>query len=484
MLDDIRQERIKKLNHLKEMGINAFPVETSRDFSVENTIKDFGKLTRRKKPLFLAGRILAIRSHGGSIFCDFTDGSGVFQAFLKKDILGEWFSRFEETIDIGDFVEWKGALFATKKKEKTIQVLSWKILSKNLRPLPEKWHGLQEVEERFRKRYLDILMNTDIKDKFILRSKMIGEIRSFLDTAGFVEVETPVLHPLSGGANAEPFVTHQNSLDIDLYLRIAPELYLKRLLIGGMPKIYELGRLFRNEGIDAAHNPEFTELELYEAYQNASGLRDFIESLIRKTIKKICGKEIIEYQEQKINCNRKFAVIQFYETLKRHAFIMNPEKISKDELLLKTRQFGIDIDAKESQWKILDHIFKKICRPKIIQPTFVIDYPLESSPLAKRIEGKQLLDRFQLIIGGLEIANGFSELNDPLEQKERFLAQEKLVALGDKEANPSDEDYVEAMEYGMPPAAGVGIGIDRLAMILTDTHNIKEIILFPTMRPK
>ncbi|PIQ69624.1 MAG: lysine--tRNA ligase [Candidatus Tagabacteria bacterium CG_4_10_14_0_2_um_filter_40_13] len=484
MLDEIRQERIKKLNHLKEMGINAFPVKTSRDFSVESVIKDFGKLTRRKKPLFLAGRILAIRSHGGSIFCDFTDGSGVFQAFLKKDILGEFFSHFEETIDIGDFVEWKGVLFATKKKEKTIQVLSWKILGKSLRSLPEKWHGLQDVEERFRKRYLDILMNAEIKDKFILRSKMIGEIRSFLDVNGFIEVETPVLHPLSGGANAEPFITHQNSLDIDLYLRIAPELYLKRLLIGGMPKIYELGRLFRNEGIDTTHNPEFTELELYEAYQNAEGLRDFIESLVRKIVKKICGKEIIEYREQKINCSRKFTVIQFYETLKRHAFIINPEKISKDELLLKARQFGIDVDAKESQWKIFDHIFKKICRPKIIQPTFVINYPLESSPLAKKIEGELLLDRFQLIIGGLEIANGFSELNDPLEQKERFLAQEKLAALGDKEANSSDEDYIEAMEYGMPPAAGVGIGIDRMAMLLTDTHNIKEIIFFPTMRLK
>ncbi len=484
MLDEIRQERIRKLNHLKEMGINVFPVETLRDFSVENVIKDFGKLTRRKKPLFLVGRILAIRSHGGSIFCDFTDGTGVFQAFLKKDILGELFARFEETTDIGDFVEWKGDLFVTKKKEKTIRVLSWKIIGKSLRPLPEKWHGLQDAEERFRKRYLDILMNADIKNKFILRSKMISEIRSFLDISGFTEVETPVLHPMSGGANAEPFVTHQNSLDIDLYLRIAPELYLKRLLIGGMPKVYELGRLFRNEGIDATHNPEFTELELYDAYQNAGGLMDFIESLVRKVIKKICAKEIIIYQEQKIICNRKFAVIQFYETLKRHAFIMNPEKISKEELLLKARQFGIDINSKESQWKILDHIFKKICRPRIVQPTFITDYPVESSPLAKKIEGKNLLDRFQLIIGGLEIANGFSELNDPIEQKERFLTQEELVVLGDKEANSSDEDFIEAMEYGMPPAAGVGIGIDRLAMLLTDTHNIKEIILFPTMRPK
>jgi lysyl-tRNA synthetase class 2 len=484
MLDNIRQERIKKLERLKEKGIDPFPVKVSRDFSVFAAIRDFAKLSKRKKPLFLVGRILAIRSHGGSIFCDFTDGSGIFQAYLKKDILAEEFSLFEEAVDIGDFIEWKGTLFATKKKEKTIQVLSWRMISKSLRPLPEKWHGLQDIEERFRKRYLDILMNNEIKDRFILRSRIIKEIRVFLDKNNFVEVETPILHPLAGGANAEPFVTHHNALNTDLYLRIAPELYLKRLLIGGMDKIYEIGRFFRNEGIDATHNPEFTGLELYESYQDAEGLKDFIESLVKKLVKKILGKETIEYQEQKIFLNKKFSEITFFEILKRYAFIMEPEKISHNELLLKTKQFGIDIDKNDSKWTIFDHIFKKICRPKITQPTFVIDYPYESSPLAKQIPGKPLLDRFQLIIGGLEIANGFSELNDPFEQRQRFLAQEKLAALGDKEANPKDEEYLEAMEYGMPPAAGVGIGIDRLAMLLTDSRNIREVILFPTMRPK
>lgn len=484
MLENIRQERIKKIDHLQKMGIDSFPVKINRDFSLAEIIKNFSKLSRRKKTLFLAGRILAIRSHGGSAFCDFSDGTEKFQALFKKDVLREKFFLFEETIDIGDFLELKGNLFLTKKKEKTIQVLSWRIISKSLRPLPEKWHGLLDIEERFRKRYLDILMNDEIKDKFLLRSRIISEIRFFLNQEGFMEVETPILHPLAGGAAAEPFVTHHNALDADLFLRIAPELYLKRLLIGGMSKVYEIGRLFRNEGIDATHNPEFTELELYESYQNAEGLRDFIEFFIKKLIKKNFGKETIEYQGQKLSFNKKFNTISFYNILERYALIREPEKISTEELLLKARQFGIDAEKDSPKWKIIDHIFKKICRPKIIQPTFIVNYPPESSPLAKKLPEESLLDRFQLIIGGLEIANGFSELNDPLEQNKRFLAQEKLAKEGDKEANPKDEDFLEAMEYGMPPAAGVGMGIDRLVMLLTDTHNIKEVILFPTMRPK
>lgn len=484
MLDDIRQERIKKIDHLKKNGLEPFPVKVSQDFLISVVVHDFSKISKRKKPIFLAGRILAIRSHGGSIFCDFSDGSGNFQAYLQKDILKEAFTHFEETVDIGDFIEWRGALFSTKKKEKTIRISSWRMLAKSLRPLPEKWHGLTDIEERFRKRYLDILMNREVKERFILRSQIIKEIRFFLDENDFMEVETPVLHPLAGGANAEPFITHHNALDIDLYLRIAPEIYLKKLLIGGMSKVYELGRLFRNEGIDAVHNPEFTELEFYESYQDAEGLRVFTEAMIKKLVKKIFKKETIKYQGQKIYFNKKFPAVSFFEVLKRYAFIMEPDKISTDELLLKAKQFGLNIDKSEPKWKIFDHIFKKICVPKIFQPTFVTDYPYESSPLAKKIPNKPLLDRFQLIVGDLEIANGFSELNDPLEQRERFLMQEKLAASGDKEANPKDEDFLEAMEYGMPPASGAGMGIDRLVMLFTDTNNIKEVILFPTMRPK
>lgn len=484
MLDEIRQERIKKIHRLKEAGINPFPLEIFRDFTIADAIKNFSKISKRKKQIFLAGRITAIRSHGGSIFCDFSDGSGTFQAFFKKDVLGKLFSLFEEAADIGDFLELKGNLFLTKKKEKTIQVSFWRIISKGIRPLPEKWHGLTDVEERFRKRYLDILMNDDVKSKFILRSNLLAFIRSFLDENNFIEVETPILHPLPGGASAEPFVTHHNSLDLDLYLRIAPELYLKRLLIGGMERVYELGRNFRNEGIDATHNPEFTMLEFYASYQDASYIKNIAELMIKKIIKKFLGKDKFDYQGQKIYYSKKFASISFYDTLRRHAFVMEPDKISKEELLLKARQFGLDVSENDSDWKITDHIFKKICRPKIIQPTFVVDYPFESSPLAKKIPSQNFLDRFQLIMGGIEIANGFSELNDPIEQAERFKAQEKLAAKGDKEASPSDADFLEAMEYAMPPAGGCGVGIDRLVMLLTDTPNIKEIILFPTMRPK
>lgn len=485
MLDNIRQERIKKLNYLREKGIDPFPVAITRDFPLADAIKNFAKISRRKKAVLLAGRILAIRSHGSAIFFDFSDSSDVFQAYLKKDILDEEsFNLFQETIDIGDFIECKGILFATKKKEKTIEVSAWRIISKGLRPLPEKWHGLQDIEERFRKRYLDLLMNSEVKNRFLLRSRIISDIRDLLEREGFVEVETPLLHPLAGGANAEPFVTHHNSLDVDLFLRIAPELYLKRLLIGGFNKIFELGRNFRNEGIDVTHNPEFTMLEFYEAYKDATYLREFIELLLRKLIKKHFIKQAIEYDNHQIIFNKKFNTINFFNVIERNALIMNPEAISREELLLKTKQFGINIEANESTWKIFEHIFKKICRPKIIQPTFIVNYPLESSPLAKQIPRKQILDRFQLIIGGLEIANGFSELNDPLEQRERFSQQEKLAAAGDKEANLKDEDFLEAMEYGMPPCAGVGVGIDRLIMLLTNVHNIKEAILFPTMRPQ
>lgn len=484
MLDNIREERIKKLEQLKKSGADPFPIEISRDFTVAVAVKDFSKLARRKKPLHLVGRILAIRSHGGSVFCDFNDGTGNFQALLRKDVLADAFSLFNETADIGDFIEWKGNLFLTKKKEKTIQVSGWRMLAKTTRSLPEKWHGLVDVEERSRKRYLDILMDKDVKDRFLLRSKIIAEIRSYLDDQGFTEVETPILHPVAGGAAAAPFKTHQDSLNIDLYLRIAPELYLKRLLIAGLTKIYELGRNFRNEGIDASHNPEFTMLEFYEAYRDANYARDFLEAMIRKIVKKFFLRATLEYREKKISFSQKFAIITFYEALRRYAFVMNPEKNSPEELFLRARQLGIEAEKDTPRWKIMDAIFKKICRPKIIQPTFVVEYPIESSPLAKQFPDKPLLDRFQLIIGGLEIANGFSELNDPFEQNRRFLEQEKLAKMGDKEAAPADEDFIEAMEYGMPPAVGVGVGIDRLAMLFTDTHNIKEIIIFPTMRPK
>ncbi|MBI4692199.1 MAG: lysine--tRNA ligase [Candidatus Terrybacteria bacterium] len=474
-LEDIRNERIRKLNLLKEKGIEPYPVSVERDFSVAEILKNFSKLSKKKKPFFVVGRIMAMRMHGGAGFFNINDGSASIQAYIKKDdIRTEQFDLFNDTVDIGDFVELRGTLFITKTKEKTIKVSQWRIIAKSLRPLPEKWYGLQDIEEKFRKRYLDLLMNDEVKQRFLLRSKIISEIRNFLDKENFIEVETPILQHLAGGALAEPFKTHHNTLDMELYLRIAPELYLKKLLIGGFEKVYELGRNFRNEGIDATHNPEFTMIEVYEAYQDAEGLRKFIEKIIKALIKKLSKKNL-----------KKFNTISYFDVLKRFALITDIEKASRDSLILKAQQFGIKVETFESREKIMDNIFKKICRPKIVQPTFVVDYPAGSSPLAKRKEGNwEMIDRFQLIIDGVEVANGFSELNDPIDQRNRFIEQDKAREKGEKEVSPSDEDYLEAMEYGMPPASGFGIGIDRLVMLLTNTHNIREVILFPILRPK
>lgn len=485
-LDDIRNERIKKLEILKEKGIDPYPASVNQDFLISEVLKDFSKLSKKKKPSYIVGRVMAIREHGGSLFFDINDGSALIQAYLKKDGIGaDNFSLFKNTVDIGDFLELKGTFFITKKKEKSIKISQWRMSAKSLRPLPDKWHGLQDIEERFRKRYLDLLMGEGIKERFNLRSKIISEIRNFLDKENFIEVETPILQHVAGGALAEPFVTHHNALDIDLYLRIAPELYLKELLIGGLTKVYELGRNFRNEGIDVTHNPEFTSVEIYEAYKDTKHLQKFIEKLIKTVVKKSIGKNEIEFNGNKISFSKKFQLLNYYDCLKKYALIVNPAKITRDDLALKARQFAVKVQDFETKEKIMDNIFKKICRPKIIQPTFIIDYPAGTSPLAKRkSDNKELIDRLQLIIGGLEIVNGFAELNDPIDQKERFLEQDKALKEGEKEVSPSDKDYLESMEYGMPSAAGWGIGIDRLIMLLTDTHNIREVILFPTLRPK
>ncbi len=484
--EEIRNERIKKLNLLKDDGINPYPIEAKKDYSTGEVIDDFSKLSKRKKPFFMAGRIMTIRGHGGSTFIDFLDEGIRMQAYLKKDEVGEGtYKLFVSTVDIGDFVELRGNLFKTRKNEKTLKVLEWKMLAKSVRPLPDKWHGLSDVEERFRKRYLDLLMSSDVRNRFIIRSKIISEIRSFLDKENYLEVETPILQPLAGGATAEPFTTHHNSLDIDLYLRIAPELYLKKLLVGGFSRVYEIGRNFRNEGISPTHNPEFTMLEFYEAYSDAQSQRIFIEKMFKSLTKNIFKKSSIEYNGNKIDFSKKFRVISYFDLLKKYTLMTNPGDLSRDDIVLKAKQFGINIEGHEAKEKIIDNIYKKICRPKLIQPTFIIDYPAEFSPFAKRKDDNPLfIDRFQLVVGGIEMVNAFSELNDPFDQKERFLEQDKKRGEGEAEVSPSDEGYLEAMEYGMPPAGGVGVGIDRLVMLLTDTKNIKEVILFPTMKPK
>ena len=485
-LEEIRNERLRKLSILKTMGVTPYPIVSNSDVTLLEAVAQFTKLSKRKKPISLVGRVMSLRGQGALVFFDLNDGTGLFQGLLKKgDIEDAVFELFKDAIDIGDFIEVSGKLFVTKRKEKTILVTNWRMLSKSLRPLPDKWRGLQDVEERFRRRYLDTLMSTEVRDRFLVRSAVINEIRVALTENGFLEVETPLLQPLAGGATALPFLTHHNALDIDLFLRIAPELYLKQLLVGGFRKVFELGRNFRNEGIDVTHNPEFTMLEFYEAYSDAKKAMKFVEVLVRRVAKKVVKKGQVPHGEDVIDFGKPFSVISYTDLLKRYALIPDLIKITKEELTIKAKQLGIDVAPSDAKEKIIDNIYKKTCRPKLVQPTFITDYPVEFSPFAKRKEDDQnFIDRFQLVVGGFEVVNAFSELNDPSDQRERYVEQDKKKRAGEGEVSPSDEGYLESMEYGMPPAAGVGIGIDRLVMILTNTKNIKEVILFPTMRPR
>ncbi|OGI69972.1 lysine--tRNA ligase [Candidatus Nomurabacteria bacterium RIFCSPHIGHO2_01_FULL_42_16] len=489
-IEEIRKVRLEKLEALRKNGIDPYPIDSNQEFTLEEVFNNFSKLSKRKKSISVVGRVMSLRPQGGLVFLHLNDGTISFQVLIKKDDPPagggeEAFKLFNDTVDIGDFLEIKGTLFVTKRKEKTLLAKKWRMLSKSLRPLPEKWHGLQDVEERFRKRYLDALMNKEVRDRFILRSRIIAELRNILDDAGYLEFETPVLQPLYGGASALPFKTHHKTLDLDMYLRISDELYLKRLLIAGFPKVYEISKDFRNEGIDATHNPEFTMLEYYESYSDAEKQMIFLEKTLKTLIKKVLGKIKINFASNVIDFGKKFAVISYFDLLRRHAIIPNPETISKEELIIVAHKFGVLFGSQDSFDKILDNVFKKVCRPKIIQPTFIIDYPATYLPLAKRKpENEMLVSAFQMVAGGMELVKAFSELNDPIDQRSRFMHQEKTKEEGEQEAQVLDEDFLEAMEYGMPPSGGVGIGIDRLIMLLTDTHNIKEVIFFPVMRPK
>jgi len=450
-LEELKKIRLRKLENLIKAGINPYPAEILRTHTNKEALGGFKKLTGKK--LTLVGRIRSIREHGGSTFCHIEDGSAQIQIYFRKDKVGDkQYKLFLENIDIGDFVELSGTLFKTKRDEKTLDVSKWRIISKSLSPLPSEWYGLEDVEERFRKRYLDLILNKEIKEKFIKRSEIIKKIRKFLDENGFLEVETPMLQSMAGGTIARPFKTHLNALNMDLYLRIAPELYLKRLLVGGFERVYELNRSFRNEGMDREHNPEFTMLEFYAAYWDYNQMMDFTEKLLKSLDNKVFGKKF--------------------------------ERVEYDKLVypVKSRKAG----AAEQQF---NGASDKEAFAKIKAPTFVIHHPAEISPLAKKLDGKNPAERgrvarFQLIAEGLEIANGWSEINSAIDQAERFKAQEVKRKKGDQEAHQYDKDFIEALEYGMPPAAGIGIGIDRLAVLLTNSKTLREIILFPTMKPK
>ncbi|MBI2635620.1 MAG: lysine--tRNA ligase [Parcubacteria group bacterium] len=449
-LEELRQTRIQKLENIRDEKKNPYPSQIKRDYRIKEVINKFWIWRLTKKEFYLTGRIKTQRIHGRVAFFDLEDGSGKIQGLLSPADLADKksYDEFISDYDIGDFVEIKGSLFKTKKCEKTIRIKEIRMIAKSLRPLPEKWHGLKDTEERYRKRYLDLLMSSEIREKFLKRSEIIREIRNFLGERDFNEFETPMLQIIPGGASARPFKTHLNALDMDLYLRIAPELYLKRLLVGGFEKVYEIGRNFRNEGMDAAHNPEFTMLETYIAYKDSRYLEYFIQELFEYLIKKLNnGNLVIEYENNRIDFSKPW------------------HQKNYDKLI---KEYG-DFD---------------IAKKNLIQPTFVVGFPAELLPLSKTTEkDSSKADAFQVFIGGLELVKGYSELNDPIKQQKRFEEQENL-RLNNEEAQRLDEDFLESLEYGMPPAAGFGMGIDRLAMLLTNSHTAREIILFPTMKPK
>lgn len=452
---------------------------------IQEILDHFDGYMRKKKPVGIAGRIRAIRIHGGSSFWDIEDARGEMQIYMKRDSIGKKsYDLIEGTFDTGDIVWAWGKPFRTRKNEETLEVTRVEMLAKSLRPLPEKWHGLLDIEERYRKRYLDLIMNPEVRRTLILRSRITRELRTLFEREGFLEVETPILQPIPGGALARPFKTHLNALDIDLYLRIAPELYLKRLLVGHLEKVFELGRVFRNEGIDKVRNPEFTILEAYVAYEDAEGLMKFVERILSELVLRISGKTSVTFEEKTISFKHPWKSIEFGEFLKTYAGI-DPKTATQGVLKQAIAKHGVKVGKQAGKWELVDELYKKICLPRLSDPTFVTHHPIEISPLAKRSrKDPGRAARFQLIVGGYEVVNAFSELNDPQDQMERFQAQKAARKAGEEETHEMDLDFVEALEYGMPPAAGLGIGVDRLAIILTNSKNIRDVLLFPTMRPK
>ena len=484
---DERQARLLKLEEIKKQNVNPYPSKSKRTHVIGEALNNFDKLLEKKKVVSLVGRLKSARVHGGSSFANIEDGSGAIQLFLKKDALGDkQYLFFKNSFDLGDFIRVKGTLFLTKTGEKTLQVESIKLLTKTLGPLPEKWHGLTDTEIRYRQRYLDLIANPKVRAIFKTRSLIVDSIREFLKGNDFMEVETPILQPLAGGATARPFVTHHNSLDTDLYLRIAPELYLKRLIVGGYERVFEIARCFRNEGIDWSHNPEFTQVEFYQAYADYNDLMNTTEKFFEFLMEKVNGGVMkVAYEKKEIDFTPPYKRISFRDILMKEADCDIEEYPDRESIAKKAREMGLDVLPSDDRGKIMDEIFKKVVRPKIINPIFVIDHPIELSPLAKKIyDNPRYVERFQLLVAGVELVNAFSELNDPIDQRERFAEQHKLREAGDDEAMEIDQDFITALEHGMPPTAGLGMGIDRLTSIITNSHSLKEVILFPTLKPE
>lgn len=432
----------------------------------------------------VAGRIMSKRGMGKVGFVHICDIDGQVQLFVKKDILGEEeYNRFKK-LDIGDIVGAEGEVFTTQTGEISVRVDEITLLSKSLLPLPEKFHGLSDPDLRYRQRYVDLIMNADVKKTFVMRSKILTAIRNYMDSLGFLEVETPILNTIPGGAAARPFITHHNALDMDMYLRIATELHLKRLIVGGMEKVYEMGRQFRNEGMDIKHNPEFTSIEIYQAYADYNDMMDLTEELIRYCAKTVCDSTVINYQGVDIDLGH-FERLTMIESVKKYSGVDFNEIETDEEALMAAKEKGLEVDKnKSTRGDIIALFFDEFVEENLVQPTFITDYPVEISPLAKRKPSQpELTERFEIFITGREFGNAFSELNDPIDQRQRFMRQVELRDAGDDEANMLDEDFLNALEYGMPPTGGLGIGVDRLVMLLTDSYSIRDVLLFPTMKP-
>lgn len=487
----IEEERVRhdKLKALLDAGINPYPSHSVRTASVADVLHHFDTWSASAYPVTLAGRVMAIRVHGGLLFADIKDATGTLQLILKQDIVGtEAFDLFRDRADPADFVEARGTLCVTQRGEKSLQILAWKMVTKAVLPLPEKWHGLADVELRFRKRYLDLLMNPEVYQRMLLRSKVVSAIRSFLDKRDFMEVETPTLQPIYGGGFARPFTTRHNALHTDFYLRISDEMYLKRLLVGGFEKVYEITKVFRNEGIDRDHNPEFTMLEAQVAYEDYTYGMNWFEEIIEHVAQRVSGTTDVEYDGVAIHLKRPWKRMRLVEAIREiggldvmawstieqaiAAFRPHLSKEKQDALARFT-----------SLGEIIAYAFEELVEEQLVQPTIIYDYPVEVSPLAKKTSDPRFTERFEVFALGSEIGNNYSELNDPIDLEKRFIHEKKKRESGFEEAHQTDADYLEAIRHGMPPSCGLAIGIDRLMMLLTGAKSIKEVILFPTMRP-
>lgn len=483
-LERITQQRLDSLSRIRARGVNPYPHSYHPSHTIQHAITLFKQQKEGFQTISIAGRVMARRSMGKMTFFDICDGSGKIQLCFRYNSLGQEKYEFLKEVDIGDIIGVEGKLFRTKTGEITLEAPDFTMLCKSLRPLPEKWHGLADIEKRYRQRYLDLISNEDAKNIFTLRSRIITAVRNFLNSQGFIEAETPVLQPQAGGALARPFITHHHALDEDLYLRIALELHLKRLIVGGFDKVYEMGRAFRNEGISIKHNPEFTLLECYQAYADYNDIMNLVEEAVSHIAREVLGDTKITCQGKTIDLTPPWQRLYLREAIKKHCSIDFEDYPDAASLRSRMTEMGMEADPGKGRGKLVDELIATFVESNLIQPTFLLDYPVEMSPLAKRKRGDdRLVERFEAFINGIEIGNAFTELNDPLEQRERFRQQLK-ERVGDEEVEIADEDFLQALEYGMPPTGGLGIGIDRLVMLLTGQSSIREVILFPQLKTK